>query len=162
MGVITFNEFKGPKNDTDSVSKPNEDKILENVTEEIKNEIKEVLSDNFPGYKLYRDKQENFCCEVCIEGAKLESSSVRLIIESSEWNLFFNGIIEKNGKCIIPIKKLPILSEGTTGKIKLEVTAEDTIFVPWEEDFIVKNNKKVTVKIVEQENFNKPRVKVNF
>lgn len=111
------------------------------------------------GYKLYRDKQENFSCEISIEGASFESSKVRLVIESPEWNLFFNGTIEKNGKCTIPIKKLPILTEGTSGIIRLEVIADDTIFVPWEEEFIVKNSKKVIVKVMEQETF-KPNVKI--
>ena len=33
------------------------------------------------------------------------------------------------------------------GKIKLEVIAENTVFVPWEDDFKVKMSKKVTVQV---------------
>lgn len=171
MGVITFNEYKGSKKTSDEIVKEVKEVIekvidKEPITESLHEpepEIQETATtivEEFSGYKLYRDKQENFCCEVAIDGASMDNSSVRLIIESPEWNLLFNGKIEKNGKCTIPIKKLPILSEGTCGKIKLEVIAEDTVFVPWEEDFCVKNSKKVTVKVLEQEKNDKPSVKV--
>lgn len=171
MGVITFKDFKGSKE-----TKSTEEKVPEPL--KIEEKVVPVTEENFvteeklyeeeiskieeiSGYKLYRDKQENFSCEISIEGAVIDSSSVRLIIESPEWNLLFNGTIDASGKCTIPIKKLPILSEGTQGKIKLEIIAEDTVFVPWEENFVVKNSKKVSVKIVEQESLNKPKVKFN-
>lgn len=98
-------------------------------------------SDDF--YKLYRDLNENFTCDVFIEGASPEKSSARLIVETKDWNLVFNGFIE-DGKCTIPIKKLEILQENSTGDIKLEIIAEGNVFVPWESKFLIKSSKNVS------------------
>ena len=72
----------------------------------------------------------------------------------------------KNGKCNIPIRKLGILNEGTVGRIKLEVIAEGTVFVPWEDEFKVKVSKKVSVVVNENKrqssDSKKSGVKVNF
>ena len=100
-------------------------------------------------YKLYKDKAEDFICDISVEGVDSEDTEVRLIIESDEWTLMFIGEIKK-GKCIIPIKKLSIFNEGQKGKIKLEVNADGNLFTPWEDDFIVKVSKKVTVKLNEK------------
>ncbi len=62
----------------------------------------------------------------------------------------------KNGKCIIPIKKLNILNEGQTGNIRLEVNADGNLFTPWEDKFVVKMAKKVTVKLNESKSIKKP------
>lgn len=102
------------------------------------------------GYVLYRDKNENFSCDIDIAGAKISNSEARIIIESEEWNLVFPGKII-GGKCIIPLKKFTLFEEGFKGKIKLEVIAEDTLFVPWEENFTVKTSKKVAVSLHERE-----------
>ena len=64
----------------------------------------------------------------------------------------------------IPPPKLSILPEGTRGKIKLEVIAEDTRFIPWEDRFLVKADKKVYVQIKEQKEnkfFDKPSINVS-
>ncbi len=100
-------------------------------------------------YSVFKDKSEDFSCDISIEGADLNETQARLIIESDEWILMFNGEINNKGKCVIPIKKLGILNEGTTGKIRLEVIADGTVFTPWEDDFKVKVSKKVAVKIHE-------------
>jgi hypothetical protein len=114
--------------------------ISESASEEVVNE----------GYILYKDKNENFSCDIDISGAKAINSEARIVIESEDWNLIFPGKII-GGKCIIPLKKLSLLEEGAKGKIKLEVIAEDTYFVPWEENFTVKNSKKVVVSLHERE-----------
>lgn len=102
-------------------------------------------------YKLYTDKPELFEAKVELSGASISKSFCRLVLESKEWNLTFDGNIKSNGKVSIPIKKLKaILPESTTGKIKLEVIAEDTFFTPWESDFKVFTDKKVTVEVVEK------------
>ena len=63
----------------------------------------------------------------------------------------FNGNINSNGKCEIPIRKLKgLIDENTTGNIRLEVIAEDTFFTPWESDFEVETSKKVTVEVKTQ------------
>ena len=83
-------------------------------------------------YKLYTDKQETFECDLFLEGADLKKSSARIVIESKDLTLMFKGTIDKNGNCKVPIKKLKgLMSENTTGDIKLEVIAEDTLIEPW-------------------------------
>lgn len=103
-------------------------------------------------YTFYTDKQEVFECKLDLEGAKLTDSKVRLVLESSNYNLLFYGTINENGKCQIPVKKLrSLLQESDTGKVKLEVIAEDTYFEPWKDTYNVKTSKKVTVEVVSKE-----------
>lgn len=119
-------------------------------------------------YPLYRDKNENFTCDINVEGAKLSETTARLIIETAEWTLMFEGEIDKRGKCTIPIKKLNLFNENTVGKVKLEVNAEGNVFIPWESDCKIKNSKTVTIKMNETKTapkkptFNKPGVSVNI
>lgn len=115
--------------------------------EEIEEEPVIESIDNF--YSVFKDKSEDFTCEISVEGANLNNTEARLILESDEWSLVFNGEIDRRGKCVIPMKKLSILEEGLTGKIKLEVIAEGSIFTPWEDEFKVKMSKKVSVKLNE-------------
>ena len=102
-------------------------------------------------YKLFTDKNELFECSISLQGASLKKSKARLVVETPEYSLLFNGNISKSGKCEIPIKKLKgLIDEDTTGNIRLEVIAEDTFFTPWESDFEVETSKKVTVEIKTQ------------
>jgi hypothetical protein len=102
-------------------------------------------------YKLFTDKTELFECSISLEGASLKKSKARLVIETPEYSLLFNGNISKGGKCEIPIKKLKgLIDENTKGNIRLEVIAEDTFFTPWESDFEVDTSKKVTVEVKSQ------------
>tara|TARA_Y100000593_G_C4302540_1_gene334128 strand:+ start:1776 stop:2324 length:549 start_codon:yes stop_codon:yes gene_type:complete len=115
-------------------------------------------------YKLYTDKQENFECQIYLEGTSLSKAKARLIVESGDLNLMFNGKIDKNGKCQVPIKKLRgLLDENANGNIKLEVIAEDTYFQPWQSEFTVDTAKKIKVEIKEQKQSkksNKPKMVV--
>ena len=139
---------------------------IEKVNEEIERDLKnaflnesislqEAASNNY--YKLYRDRDETFECKVNVEGAALSNSSARLILESEVWNLVFSGKIYKDGRCIIPLKKMTVLPEGTIGKARLEIIIDDTIFVPWEDAFMVEGLKKVSVEIL-----SKNKVSVNL
>jgi len=110
-------------------------------------QLPNMESENY--YPLFKDKSETFSCDVSVEGAKIDQTEVRLIIESSDWTLMFPGEVDRSGKCNIPIKKLGILNEGSVGKIRLEVIAEGTVFIPWEDDFKVKMSKKVSVRVNE-------------
>jgi hypothetical protein len=102
-------------------------------------------------YKLFTDKTELFECSISLQGASLKKSKARLVIETPEYSLLFNGSISKGGKCEIPIKKLKgLIDEDTKGNIRLEVIAEDTFFTPWESDFEVDASKKVTVEVKTQ------------
>ena len=102
-------------------------------------------------YKLFTDKSELFECDIKLEGASLSKSSARLVVETSDYSLLFNGSISSGGKCEIPIRKLKgLIDENTSGNIRLEVIAEDTYFTPWESDFEVDASKKVTVEVKTQ------------
>ena len=109
-------------------------------------------------YKLFTDKSELFECDIKLQGASLKKSKARLVVETQDYSLMFNGSISKGGKCEIPIRKLKgLIDEDTTGNIRLEVIAEDTFFTPWESDFEVETSKKVTVEVKSQ-SFKKPIV----
>ena len=102
-------------------------------------------------YKLFTDKSELFECSISLQGASLKKSKARLVVETSDYSLLFNGTISKSGKCEIPIRKLKgLIDEDTSGNIRLEVIAEDTFFTPWESNFEVETSKKVTVEIKNQ------------
>ena len=106
-------------------------------------------------YKLYTDKAELFECDIKIEGASLNKSTARIVVETSDYSLMFNGKISKDGKCEIPIRKLKgLIDENTTGNIRLEVIAEDTYFTPWKSDFDVQASKQVTVEVRSQKSPN--------
>ena len=108
-------------------------------------------------YKLYTDKQEIFECNIFLEGASLTQATSRIIVETQDLKLLFEGTIDKDGNCKVPIKKLRgLVSENTKGTMKLEVIAEDTYFLPWESDFEVDTAKKIKVEVKQQ---SKPLVK---
>jgi hypothetical protein len=118
-------------------------------------------------YKLYTDKQETFECDLFLEGADLKNSSARILVETKDLTLLFPGTISKDGNCKVPIKKLKgLMGENTTGDIKLEVIAEDTLIEPWQSNFVVSTSKKVTVEVKSQGNkkpikeSSKPQVKI--
>jgi len=123
------------------------------IESEIKGEIKFPKENSkSSAYKIYRDKEENFECDIYVQGAKLSNSQVRLIFDHDIYNLVFYGKVYKDGRCIIPLKKMGIYPENSTGRVRLEVIVEDTIFIPWEETFIVEESKKVAVKVKNKKN----------
>ena len=102
-------------------------------------------------YKLFTDKTELFECNISLQGASLKKSKARLVVETQDYSLLFNGSINSNGKCEIPIRKLKgLIDEDTNGSIRLEVIAEDTFFTPWQSDFKVETSRKVTVEVKNQ------------
>lgn len=135
-----------------------EEDVIDEQEEEEESFEEEVLKpqkkepDQEKYYNLYSDKSENFVCDIAIQGADPKQTEARLVVESGDWTLMFYGEV-KNGKCIIPIKKLNILKENQVGDIRLEVIAEGNIFVPWEDRFKVRISKKVTVKVNEQKDY---------
>ena len=102
-------------------------------------------------YKLFTDKAELFECDIKIEGTSLSKSTARIVVETSDYSLMFNGKIDTSGKCTIPIKKLKgLIDENVKGNMRLEVIAEDTYFTPWESKFEIEASKKVTVEVKSQ------------
>ncbi len=130
-------------------------------TEEIE-EIEEVdqeVDQDDDYFKLYKDKTIEFKCNIQVEGSLIENTEVRLLVESDNWKLVFDGEI-LNNECIIPINKLSILNENEIGNIKLEVITEGSIFVPWEDKFKIHTFKKVMVSLDESLS-NKKKIKEN-
>jgi hypothetical protein len=132
----------------------NEHKNTEPVEEAV------IVEDN--GYKLYRDKSEAFICDMEISGANPSNSKARIIIECQDLTYMFEGTIDATGKCKIPLRKMSFLEENQRGIIKLEVIAEDTIFTPWEDNFVAVSSKKVAVKVIEsKDNSSAPNVRIS-
>ena len=104
-------------------------------------------------YKLFTDKAELFECDIKIEGSSLSKSTARLVVETNDYSLMFNGKITSDGKCQIPIRKLKgLIDESTKGNMRLEVIAEDTYFIPWKSEFEIEASKSVTVEVKSQSN----------
>lgn len=151
----TIDQDLNPYKITESVSEEEEDNDEEKEGEEDSDEEEsENESSNEDFYRLYKDKAEEFVCDIAVEGVSQSDTEVRLIVESEDWTLMFTGEIKK-GKCIIPIKKLSLFNEGQTGNIRLEVNADGNLFTPWEDRFVVKMSKKVTVNMNESKKSSK-------
>lgn len=108
-------------------------------------------------YKLYRDREETFECNISVEGASLASAVARIIVDTNTINLIFYGKLYKDGRCLVPLQKMTMYPEGTRGQIRLEVIVDDTVFSPWESACVVEGAKKVTVDVKQ-----KKVVSVNF
>ena len=92
-------------------------------------------------YKLFTDKAELFECDIKVEGTSLSKSKARLVVETSDYSLMFNGSIDSSGKCKVPIRKLKgLIDESSNGSVRLEVIAEDTFFTPWESKFEIQKS----------------------
>lgn len=113
-------------------------------------------------YILYTDRKENFSCDIALEGAKISDSFARIILETKDVNYVFNGSINVEGKCEIPIRALKgLLNVKDSGNMVLEVVADDTYFRPWESPFMVDAHTKLEVKINEQSQPSKPKIQVS-
>jgi hypothetical protein len=100
-------------------------------------------------YKLLKDKNNDFQCEIKLEGTSAKDAKVRLFLEADGCEYVFTGNINE-GKCSIPLgrlKKYNNLLES--GKIRLEIIAEDTVFTPYESDYQLEEEKKVTVEVIQ-------------
>lgn len=136
-----------------------EEPEIEEPEIELGNDLQQIEDDE-EYFIVYNDKNDTFSCELSVEGVDMNKCQVRLILETDDWNLFFNGKIDKSGKCEINLKKVSFLNDGEKGLAKLEIIADDTIFVPWESDFMVKKSKKVSVKINESSTQKKSKIKL--
>lgn len=117
--------------------------------EPVQERVEEVQEET-KNYKVFRDRDENFECNLSIEGASLTDAKARIVLESDAWNFVFYGKVYGDGRCVVPIKRGLPLVEGAIGNIKLEVIADDQLFVGWEDTFKVAVSKKVKVDLKEQ------------
>jgi hypothetical protein len=100
-------------------------------------------------YRLLKDKNNEFLCEIKLEGASTKDAKVRLFLQGDGCEYSFNGIIEE-GKCMVPLGKLKKFTNLLeSGKIRLEVIADDTWFVPYESEYQLEQERKVTVEVFE-------------
>lgn len=112
---------------------------------------------------FYTDKEKVFKCNVEVEGASMDDTFVRLILDFDGICYLFKGSISDSGKCKV---KVPALknSPKKSGKVTLEVIADSTLFESWEDDFLIKTVKAVSVKKNDDEDEDektaKPQVKV--
>ena len=101
-------------------------------------------------YKLLKDKNNEFQCEIRLEGASAASAKARLFLEADGCEYVFNGQISGE-TCTIPMGKLKKFANLLeSGKIRLEVVADDTLFVPYESDYQLEAEKRVTVEVKQQ------------
>lgn len=101
--------------------------------------------------KFFTDKSKVFECNLSIDGAALNETKARLILEfPNNRNLMFHGKISANGKCEILVPALKELKESK-GNAILEVIAESTYFESWKDKFELKTDKKVQIEVVETE-----------
>ncbi len=101
-------------------------------------------------YKIYTDRDEEFICEVSVKNASLKDSMARIILESNGLTVAFKGVI-RNGKCVVPIKRVKgLFEENTTGRMHLELIVDNMYFKPWESTFQVEENTSVKVRVDEQ------------
>ena len=98
-------------------------------------------------YKLLKDKNNEFQCEIKLEGANINNATARLFLEADGAEYSFKGEIDGD-KCTIPMGKLKKFANLLeSGKIRLEVLADDTLFVPYESNYQLEAEKKVTVEV---------------
>ena len=141
---ILINEFEELQSLNEHV------KINEEANSVIAPELQKLV-ENPNAYKIYKDKDDVFEAQVSIEGSTLNSISARLILEAEPWNIVLKGRVYNDGRCVVPLKKMAIYPENTTGKISLELIIDGTLFVLWEETFVVEIYKKVTVEVKSQQ-----------
>jgi len=98
-------------------------------------------------HNFYLDKTNTFNCHVEVQGADIKTSKSRLLMETKDGSIIlFNGTLKSNGECNIEIDNLKkYLKEEEEGKISLEIIVEDTIFTPYESEFITNVSKKVKI-----------------
>jgi hypothetical protein len=130
---------------------------VENNIEELGESLNESVDPLLDYYKLYRDREEQFECNISVTGASLATAQVRLIFDTTSINVVFYGKLYKDGKCLVPLQKMTMFPEGTRGQLRLEVVVDDTMFVPWESSCIVEGAKRVTVDVKQ-----KKGVSINF
>jgi len=100
-------------------------------------------------YKLLKDKNNEFQCEIKLVGASEKTAKVRLFLEGTGCEYSFKGTIEGT-RCRVNLGKLKTFSNlMESGKIRLEVIADDTLFVPYESTYELEESKGVTVEVIE-------------
>ena len=69
-------------------------------------------------YKLYTDKSEDFKCKIGVEGTNINETFARLVIESKDVNLMFEGKIDSEEACLSVIDFAADVSRATHVEVK--------------------------------------------
>jgi hypothetical protein len=104
---------------------------------------------------FYTDKNKLFEFNVAIEGASINDTKVRLVLNTDDKNYLYYGTINENGKCSIDIPPLKDI-KSTKGNVILEVISESTFFEPWTSEVEIKKSKSVVVEMIN--NTTKPKL----
>jgi hypothetical protein len=106
-------------------------------------------------YKLLKDKNNEFQCEIKLVGASEKNAKARLFLEGTGCEYSFKGTIEGT-RCRVNLGKLKTFSNlMESGKIRLEIVADDTLFVPYESTYELGESKGVTVEVIENDSTTK-------
>jgi hypothetical protein len=101
-------------------------------------------------YNLYLDDPKSIKCVAEIAGADASNAKARLLIETKNRCLYFNGKINSNGEVEIPMNSLKgVLNEDIKGKMLIELIVDDMLFTPWESAFTTKMKRKVALSVNE-------------
>jgi len=113
-------------------------------------------------YKLYTDKANKIQTTLQVEGTSLAKTQARVVVEANGIGYTFNGTISQDGVCDFNLPKMKgLLEEGTAGKLRIEVIADDMFFEPFATDYSVETGKKVKAVVAEQVE-DKPKVTVQL
>jgi len=103
-------------------------------------------------FKIFKDKDRVFKCTLDVLGARIDECKARLIFEFNDQIVMYKGVISDDGQCKVIIPKAKKFNEGDSGRVILEVIAENTFFESWSSDFEVSLDKKVSIVIESSEN----------
>lgn len=107
---------------------------------------------------FYKDKGTLFEFKINVEGVDIDSTFARVILENNDRKYLFEGKI-KDGICSVDLPALKDLKETKKSKLKVEVIADTSYFVPYESDYELKESKKVVVEMVSKKSESvKPKV----
>lgn len=98
-------------------------------------------------HTFYKDKATLFEFKINVEGAELEDTFARVILENNNRKYLFEGTI-KDGVCSIDLPALKEFKETSNSKLKVEVVADTSYFVPYTSEYELKESKKIVVEMI--------------
>ncbi len=113
--------------------------------------------------ELYNDSSNRvFKIRLNVEGLDNEELQVRMILNFANHNRSY--IFYAKNEEDLYILTIPPMSEvhQDKGNMHIEVIANDTIFKPWEDEFIIKNKKKIEIANVDMDDVAVDKAKLEF
>jgi hypothetical protein len=113
--------------------------------------------------ELYNDSSNRvFKIRLNVEGVENEELQVRMVLNFTKHNRSY--IFYAQNEEDLYILTIPPMSEvhQDSGNMHIEVIANDTIFKPWEDEFIVKNKKKIEIANVATDEVATNKAKLEF